>query len=705
MLNTSVPSSNKASPWHRGERAIHERMGTAAQMENIGQRVIRDYLPEQHRQFYEQIPFMVLGGVDDTGEVWASILEGEPGFMRSPSPQTLQINALPSAGDPLRAVLRQKHTAPAIGMLGIELHSRRRNRVNGKVVAQQESGFSFTVDQSFGNCPQYIQKRQFRFARQLGLPFSGEIETINGLDEAARAGIAQADTFFVASHFLGDEEHPEPMVDVSHRGGKPGFVRVEGNTLTIPDFAGNLHFNTFGNLLLNPRAGLLFVDFTTGDMLQITGTAEVQFNDEKIAAFQGAERQWTFTVSKLVRRKNALALRWTFEEFSPNSLMTGSWQEAQAKLQAEQLHNTWRTMRVVKIVEEARNIRSFYLKPEDGFALANFSAGQHLPIRLRLPVEDKALLRTDTRTDTRNYTLSCAPSDGVYRLSIKREGRFSQHMHDSLREGDTLEARSPQGEFVINASEKRPAVLLAGGIGVTPMLAMLRHIVFEGVRKRRVRPTTFFYAVRNEAERAFNEELAELVQLAKGAVRVIRVSSAPEAGATLGKDFEVQGRIDLALLKASLPFDDYDFYLCGPQPFMQTLYDGLRSLRVMDESIHFENFGPASVQRNIATGAASLSTTPSSPKVAQHSVPVLFNATGKEARWKPDSGSLLELAEARGIEPEFSCRNGSCGTCRTVLEVGQVSYLNPPSYQCAPNEILPCCARPAQGSEKLVIRL
>ena len=119
-----------------------------------------------------------------------------------------------------------------------------------------------------------------------------------------------------------------------------------------------------------------------------------------------------------------------------------------------------------------------------------------------------------------------------------------------------------------------------------------------------------------QSERLSLSHLAEDRSIfAKGAVRVIRVSSAPEAGATLGKDFEVQGRIDLALLKASLPFDDYDFYLCGPQPFMQTLYDGLRSLRVMDESIHFENFGPASVQRNIATGAASLSTTPSSPKV------------------------------------------------------------------------------------------
>lgn len=695
MLNTPLSSSNTPSPWHSGERAIHERMGVVAQMENIGRRTIRDYMPDQHRQFYEQIPFMVLGAVDANGEVWATLLEGEPGFIRSPSPQSLQINALPSEGDPLRPILMQ--TSPAIGMLGIELHTRRRNRVNGKLTARQETGFSFAVGQSFGNCPQYIQKRHYSFARQPGLAFSGEMENLRGLDDAARQSIAQADTFFVASHFLGDAEHPEAMVDVSHRGGKVGFVHIEGNTLTIPDFAGNLHFNTFGNLLLNPRAGLLFVDFASGDMLQLSGTAEVHFDDEKIAAFQGAERQWTFTVTHLVRRKNALALRWKFEEFSPNSLMTGSWSEAQAKLQAEQLNNTWRPMRVVKIVEEARNIRSFYLSPQDGFALAHFSAGQHLPVRLSLPGETKPVLRT--------YTLSCAPSDDVYRLSIKRDGRFSQHLHDTIREGDILETRSPQGSFVIDATEKRPAVLLAGGIGVTPMLAMLRHIVFEGVRKRRVRPTSFFYAVRNEAERAFNTELAELLHLANGAVNMIRVSSAPEAGLQLGKDFDAEGRIDLALLKASLPLDDYDFYLCGPRPFMQALYDGLRSLRVMDDRIHFENFGPASVQRGAANSATTLPAASSLPSVAQHSVQVLFNASGKEARWQPDSGSLLELAEARGLTPEFSCRGGSCGACRTSLEMGQVTYLSPPSYQCAAQEILPCCARPAQGTEKIVLKL
>lgn len=682
-------ANSKPSPWHRGEREIHARMGTVAQMEAIGQRVIRDYMPDQHRQFYQQLPFMVVGALDAHGQPWASMLEGEPGFMQSPAPQRLDIHALPGRGDPLQEAI--KLGAP-VGMLGIELHTRRRNRVNGNVRAVA-AGFSIELGQSFGNCPQYIQKRHFSFARQPGQAYVGLVEELNELDAAARASIARADTFFVASCFPGDDEHPQKMVDVSHRGGKPGFVQIEGNTLKIPDFAGNLHFNTFGNLLLNPQAGLLFVDFETGDMLQLAGQAEVFFEAPEIAAFQGAERYWTFTVHKVVRRANALALRWRFEEFSPNSLMTGSWEQAAAKLQAQALRDAWRPFRVARIEQESSNVRSFYLEPGDGMALADFKAGQHLPIKLSLPGVERPVLRT--------YTLSNAPSDGFYRLSIKREGQVSRHMHDVVQVGDSLLARAPQGEFTLDALERRPAVLLAGGIGVTPMLAMLRHIVFEGLRKRRVRKTYFLYATRHNGERGFERELQELARQAGDALRIIRVVSQPEPGTEQGRDFEVQGRIDMSLLKATLGFDDYDFYLCGPQVFMQGLYDGLRGLHIADERIHAESFGPASLQRRQAGGS---STARALPPVAGKPVPVLFAESGKEARWNPDSGSLLDLAEQRGLTPEFSCRGGSCGTCRTKVLEGQVTYLNPPACKTEADEALICCALPAAG-DRLVLKL
>jgi ferredoxin-NADP reductase/predicted pyridoxine 5'-phosphate oxidase superfamily flavin-nucleotide-binding protein len=674
------------SPWHSGERSIHERMGNAAQLESFGRRVIRDYMPDQHRDFYKQLPFMVIGALDAQGQPWASLVEGQPGFMYSPEPKRLDVGALPGRGDPVRAALL---TGAPVGLLGIELDSRRRNRLNGQVLAAEAGGFSLQVGHAFGNCPQYIQHRDFSFARPPADEHRAPLEQLTALDAEARALIAAADTFFVASaHPGGEADHPLPTVDVSHRGGKPGFVKIAGteDLLRIPDFAGNMHFNTFGNLMLNPRAGLVFVDFSNGDVLQLAGEAQIQFEGPEIAAFQGAERIWTFRVTQVLRRRGALALRWALQEFSPNSLMTGSWEAAEANLAAAALKQHWRPFKLARVVDESSTVRSFYLEPADGHALLPFLAGQHLPIRVK--VDGVSLMRT--------YTLSAAPSDGFYRLSIKRGGRVSEYLHDKLQVGELIEARAPQGDFTVNALKRRPLVLLAGGIGVTPMLSMLRHVVFEGLRKRRVRPTYFFYSTRHIAERGFDAELAELVQRAKGAVRVLRVTDAPEEGAVAGQGFDVQGRIDMALLKAQLPFDDHEFFLCGPPPFMQALYDGLRDLRVSDERIHAEAFGPASMQRR----QDALVAVPELAPVASSDVAVQFAESSKEARWTPASGSLLELAEARGLSPEFSCRGGSCGSCRTQVLEGEVTYLSTPAFKIAPGEALICCAMPAAPREQ-----
>jgi predicted pyridoxine 5'-phosphate oxidase superfamily flavin-nucleotide-binding protein len=155
------------------------------------------------------------------------------------------------------------------------------------------------------------------------------VQRLSELDEVASAMIREADTFFVASYV--DVEN-QRSVDVSHRGGQSGFIQVDGNCLTIPDFAGNLHFKTLGNLLLNPRAGLLFIDFTSGDLLQISGRTEIILEGPQVDAFQGAERLWKLHVEHVVRRPAALGLRWRFEGFSPNSRMTGTWEQATARL-------------------------------------------------------------------------------------------------------------------------------------------------------------------------------------------------------------------------------------------------------------------------------------------------------------------------------------------------------------------------------------
>lgn len=313
------------SPWHPGEVALQQRMGVAERMDAFGRRVIRDFMPEQHREFYRQLPFLLLGSVDSAGNPWASILEGRPGFAWSPEPRLLQLDCRPDSGDPAAANLAD---GAAVGLLGIELHSRRRNRLNGQVQASTAAGFSVAVEQAFGNCPKYIQRREARFSQAPGQLLAPPRERLSGLDEAARALISAADTCFVASYLDLDGDSNRRSVDVSHRGGQTGFVQVAGNCLSIPDFAGNRHFNSLGNLLLNPRAGLLFIDFNSGDILQLSGRTEIVFEGPEVAAFQGAERLWRLHVEQLLRRPAALALRWDFQEFSANSLMTGSWPQS-----------------------------------------------------------------------------------------------------------------------------------------------------------------------------------------------------------------------------------------------------------------------------------------------------------------------------------------------------------------------------------------
>lgn len=329
----ATANGNSPSPWHAGEKQLQRRFGVAGKMEEFGRKVIRDFMPEQHREFYRQLPFMLLGTVDANGHPWATLLEGTPGFAHSPDPRTLQVNTRLQSTDPAAPALSEG--AP-VGLLGIELHTRRRNRINGHIHRYDNVGLSIAVEHAFGNCPKYIQLRQFE---RLPEPDNNNATTErqDGLDEQARRMIQTADTFFVASYFTHSDGRVS--VDVSHRGGRSGFVQVQGNRLSIPDFAGNKHFNTLGNLLANPRAGLLFIDFETGDLLQITGRTELTLEGDEISAFQGAERLWHVEVEHMVRRPAASRLRWQFQEFSPYNLATGNWEEAHARLANSETSN------------------------------------------------------------------------------------------------------------------------------------------------------------------------------------------------------------------------------------------------------------------------------------------------------------------------------------------------------------------------------
>jgi predicted pyridoxine 5'-phosphate oxidase superfamily flavin-nucleotide-binding protein len=311
-------------PWHEGERAAQAREGVRGPMEEIGLRVLRNYMPEQHRSFYTQLPFLIAGSVDEEGQPWASVLAQPPGFITSPDPQHLAVHAAPLAGDPLAENLRP---GAALGLLGIEPHTRRRNRMNGIVEHVLEDGFTVRVAQSFGNCPKYISARKPEYVDEHP-DHAGTVHRGTALDEAALRVIRHADTFFIATAYPGDDavSNRAHGVDVSHRGGKPGFVHVSGDgVLTVPDFIGNQFFNTIGNLAVNPRAGLLFIDFDNGDLLYLAVEGETIWEGPEVAAFGGAQRLLRFQVRQVQRTEAVLPLRWGAAIASPFVAPTGSW--------------------------------------------------------------------------------------------------------------------------------------------------------------------------------------------------------------------------------------------------------------------------------------------------------------------------------------------------------------------------------------------
>ena len=307
------------SPFHAGEVAMQRAAGSEARMREIGPLVIRDHMPDQHREFFEQLPMLVVGSVDAQQRPWASMLAGLPGFIQTPDAQHLRVDALPAGDDPLNLQLCLGTT---LGLLGIESQTRRRNRMNGTVVAVDGQGFELRVDQSFGNCPQYIQARE---ARWVGGPVAELASRREGahLSAGAAALVARADTLFIAS------SAPGQGADVSHRGGKPGFVRVDegaGSTvLTFPDFRGNFFFNTLGNITAHPKAGLLFVEHETGGVLQLTGRAAVIKGGAEVAGFAGAQRLVRIEVEAGVWTPHALPLRWSAPEPAPQLAATGHW--------------------------------------------------------------------------------------------------------------------------------------------------------------------------------------------------------------------------------------------------------------------------------------------------------------------------------------------------------------------------------------------
>ena len=530
--------------FHDGELEAQHRAG-AGDMRSIATAIIRDFMPDQHREFFSAQPFLVFSAAGTDGRIWTTLIEGPDGFVKSPDNRTLTLSTEIDPQDPLAAAFA---AGTDIGMIGIELATRRRNRLSGAIRADGE-GYVIDLNMSFGNCPQYINERSWRREARtetLAAKTSGQLST----DQIAL--VKAADTLFIGSGQYDDNDRPANGFDASHRGGEPGFVQVVDQTrLRIPDYAGNNVFNTIGNLLRNPQVGLVFVDFETGSLLHINGTAVIDWEADGMAD-PAVRRTIDIEIGSVIERPGALSLRWNREE-------------------------TLRQLRVTRKVREAEGIASFYLAPVDGEPLAMFKPGQHLPIQLRF---------NDTTSAKRTYSLSNAPGASEYRLTIKREehGRVSRVLHDTVEVGHKIEARPPAGDFVV-PENNAPLVLASAGVGLTPMLAALHHAAGSG------RLVWYVHGTRDGDHDALRDEIKALVDAHVNLHSHISYSR-PRAEDRPGMDYDAKGRVTAETLLALKAGPDAEYMLCGPAQFLGDVRGGLVTSGVPADKIHWETFGP-----------------------------------------------------------------------------------------------------------------
>jgi uncharacterized protein len=293
--------------YHEGELAVQAQAGVGKMASRVG-KSIRSIIPLAAQEFLNSQPIAVLSSIDHKGRAWASLLSGKPGFIRAHDERTIRIEATPVDGDPLAENILQNDQ---VGMIVIEFATRRRMRINGaaKIV---DDAIHIHSEQVYSNCPKYIQARTWQ--SRSGSNHQTSVQHSTEFSNQQQSWIKNADTFFIASY------HKDGGADASHRGGNPGFIHVlNRNTLRFPDYTGNTMFQTLGNISVNPNCGLLFIDFEHGTMLQLTGKAEIIWDQEQLKDFSDADRAIEFRASEIIQIEGALWLHWKFESYSPHN--------------------------------------------------------------------------------------------------------------------------------------------------------------------------------------------------------------------------------------------------------------------------------------------------------------------------------------------------------------------------------------------------
>ena len=393
------------------------------------------------------------------------------------------------------------------------------------------------------------------------------------------------------------------------------------------------------------------------------------------------KRQKQFELSQQLLREQiqaAVAQGEQRTQYSSGDNDVGSWQG-------------YRQFRVARLVKETNACTSVYLTPTDKKPICSYLPGQHLTLKFSLPGEPKLVVRC--------YSLSQGPGTDEYRITVKinpppREnpsappGQVSSFINRQLLQGDLVEVKSPSGHFHLDIASNTPAILLAGGIGVTPMLSMIDYIVCNQPN----REVLMFYGSRNGADHVFRSYLSQ-VQEQFPNIHIINVYSNARPEDQLGVDYHFPGHVSVELLLRALPHLSYQYYMCGPSSFMDSLHNGLVAAGVPESRIHFEAFGPASIGKNRNLNSDN------NPATATENT-ITFAASGVKANWNTNSENILAVGEANGVEMESGCRAGSCETCEVAIIKGKVKYPDGQQVECLPGNCLPCIAQP-DGSLEL----
>ena len=581
--------------FHAGEIRIQKHFRSDKDVLRWAPRMLRKTITDQLTEFFEARPFVVLAVEDkETRDQWVTLVPGPPGFIvvaEDRTSLTIDTSAAP-VDDPGLAVLARGHH---VGLLGIQLATRRRNRINGSIVSISGSTLVLAVDMAYGNCPSSITVRDLVYPPPPSPPPPDDNDndddchastTSTTLTADQKEWIQTADTFFVGTGVTAaDVETPsaERTVgqDASHRGGTPGFVTVResiGGDVIIEweERIGNRLFNTLGNLALNPQIGLVFINFKTGSLLHITGTASVTWGDTWDSPQVSSPPTVSVTINHIISHPSALPFRWNPR---PDTA----------------IHAV-----LVRVTIESDDVTSFVFLPIEPPAIpVVYSPGQHI----------EASFFLDTGLTSRSYSLSSEPRGGALRISVKRhgKGKVSRYLHDTIQVGDSVLVSPPSGTFTLPprpSPEDSPwasLVVVSAGIDITPLLPIVSASDSEHYSE-----VVVVSAARDGAHAPLVSEMADRVALLENGHHTIVFSRPRPSLDILGRDFDLQGRVTPSLLSSLLSPEASSspssaasspssaatatYVLCGPPSFLSDLSSTLASSGVPETLIHYEEF-------------------------------------------------------------------------------------------------------------------